>query len=237
MDSETVVAPSAAGAPPQHGHVEHHFEDASQQKDAATVGMWVFLVTEVMFFGGLFLAYFAYRQAYPVAFASASNNTNLLIGAANTTVLICSSLTMALAVHFAAIGKKNLIVLFLILTLLLGGTFLSVKAYEYHDKWVKHEVPGYNFDCRTDTGAPCADAAHTPLFFSLYFGMTGLHAMHMIVGVGILLFLITQARKGRYTPAWHTPVELFGLYWHFVDIVWIFLFPLLYLIDRSAMPK
>ena len=232
MDSQTAVIPSE-----HHGHLEHHFEDASQQKDAATVGMWVFLVTEVMFFGGLFLAYFVYRQAYPAAFASASNNTNLLIGAVNTTVLICSSLTMALAVHFASIGKKGLIVLFLILTLLLGGTFLGVKAYEYHDKWVKHEIPGYHFDCRTESGAACTDAPHTPLFFALYFGMTGLHATHMIVGVGIILFLIAQARKGAYGPEWYTPVELFGLYWHFVDIVWIFLFPLLYLIDRSAVPK
>jgi cytochrome c oxidase subunit 3 len=217
--------------------VQHHFENADQQKDASTIGMWVFLVTEVMFFGGLFLAYFVYRQAYPAAFAAASNNTNLLIGAVNTTVLICSSLTMALAVRSAAMGKKNLIVLFLILTLLLGGTFLGVKAYEYHDKWVRHEVPGHNFDCRDEAGKVCTDAGHTPLFFALYFGMTGLHATHMVVGVGIILFLISQARKGAYGAAWHTPVELFGLYWHFVDIVWIFLFPLLYLIDRSAVPK
>jgi len=230
LDSHAAVVSSEAGA--QHGHVEHHFEDANQQKDAATVGMWVFLVTEVMFFGGMFLAYFVYRQAYPAAFASASNKTVLLIGAVNTTVLICSSLTMALAVRSAALGKKNLIVLFLILTLLLGGTFLGVKAYEYHDKYVHHEIPGPNFDCEG-----CTDAQHTSLFFALYLGMTGLHATHMIVGVGIILFLIVQARKGAYGPAWHTPVELFGLYWHFVDIVWIFLFPLLYLIDRSAVPK
>jgi cytochrome c oxidase subunit III len=215
----------------------HHFESAEQQKDASTVGMWLFLVTEVMFFGGMFLAYFVYRQAYPAAFASASNNTDLWIGAANTTVLICSSLTMALAVHAASLGKKNLIVLFLSLTLLLGGTFLGVKAYEYHDKYVRHEIPGHNFDCRTEAGVPCTDAAHTPLFFALYFGMTGLHATHMIVGAVIIIILIMNARKGAYTPAWHTPVELFGLYWHFVDIVWIFLFPLLYLIDRSGAAK
>src|SRR5471030_2402997 len=109
--------------------------------------MWIFLVTEIMFFGGLFLAYFVYRQAYPAAFASASNKANLLIGAFNTTVLICSSLTMALAVHAASLGKKGLIVIFLILTLILGGAFLGVKAYEYHDKWVHHEVPGPNFEC------------------------------------------------------------------------------------------
>jgi len=215
----------------------HHFESVEQQKDASTIGMWVFLVTEVMFFGGMFLAYFVYRQAYPAAFAAASNNTDLWVGAANTTVLICSSLTMALAVHFASIGKKNLIVLFLILTLILGGTFLGVKAYEYHDKYVRHEIPGHNFDCRTEAGAPCTDAAHTPLFFALYFGMTGLHATHMIVGVVIILVLIWNARKGAYGPIYHTPVEMFGLYWHFVDIVWIFLFPLLYLIDRSGAVK
>jgi cytochrome c oxidase subunit 3 len=234
------LASHAADTPEIADHqstVQHHFENAEQQKDASTVGMWVFLLTEVMFFGGLFLAYFVYRQAYPAAFASASNNTNLIIGAANTTVLICSSLTMALAVRSAAIGKQNLIVLFLILTLLLGGTFLGVKAYEYHDKYVRHEIPGHHFDCRDESGKACIDAPHTPLFFALYFGMTGLHATHMIIGVVIILVLIVQARKGAYGPAWHTPVEMFGLYWHFVDIVWIFLFPLLYLIDRSAVPK
>jgi cytochrome c oxidase subunit 3 len=212
--------------------LQHHFENAEQQKDASTIGMWVFLLTEIMFFGGLFLAYFVYRQAYPAAFASASNKTVLLIGAANTTVLICSSLTMALAVRAAATGKKNLLVLFLFLTLILGGTFLGVKSYEYYDKFVHHEVPGLHFDCEG-----CVDAGHTPLFFALYFGMTGLHAAHMIVGVVLLIILIVRAQKNAFGPEYHTPVELFGLYWHFVDIVWIFLFPLLYLIDRSGGPK
>jgi len=210
--------------------LKHHFANDEQQKDSATIGMWVFLVTEIMFFGGLFLAYFAYRQAYPAAFASASGKTNLWLGAANTTVLICSSLTMALAVNSASLGKRKLLVLFLTLTLMLGGVFLGVKAYEYHDKWVHHEVPGYHFDCEG-----CDDAGHTPLFFSLYFGMTGLHATHMLVGFVILLVLIAQSAKGKYTAKWYTPIEMFGLYWHFVDIVWIFLFPLLYLIDRSKM--
>jgi cytochrome c oxidase subunit 3 len=229
LDSHAAVISHEAG---EHGHLQHHFEDEEQQKDASTIGMWVFLVTEVMFFGGLFLAYFVYRQAYPAAFASASNKTVLLIGAFNTTVLICSSLTMALAVNAAATGKRQLTVLFLVLTLLLGSAFLGVKAYEYHDKYVHHEIPGLNFECEG-----CADAQHTPLFFSLYFGMTGLHATHMIVGAVILLILIWRAYKGAFSPEYHTPVELFGLYWHFVDIVWIFLFPLLYLIDRSAPPR
>jgi cytochrome c oxidase subunit 3 len=219
-DSPEIANPSA---------LQHHFENAEQQRDASTIGMWAFLLTEIMFFGGLFLAYFAYRQAYPLAFASASLKTDLWLGAANTTVLIGSSLTMALAVHFAAIGKRQLLVLFLILTLILGGVFLGVKAYEYHDKWEKHEIPGAHFECDG-----CVDAQHTQLFFSLYFGMTGLHASHMIIGAGVLLVLIWQSYKGKFTPDWYTPIENFGLYWHFVDIVWIFLFPLLYLIDRSG---
>jgi len=210
-------------------NLKHHFENADQQKDSATIGMWTFLLTEIMFFGGLFLAYFVYRQWYPNAFIDASNKTDVLIGAFNTTVLICSSLTMALAVHFAAKGNKNLLVIFLIATLLLGGAFLGVKTIEYHDKWVHHEIPGEHFECEG-----CRDAGHAQLFFSLYFGMTGLHASHMIIGFGILLVLIWQAYKGKYTAKWYTPIEMFGLYWHFVDIVWIFLFPLLYLIDRNG---
>jgi cytochrome c oxidase subunit 3 len=218
----------------EHYGLQHHFENQEQQKDASTIGMWTFLLTEIMFFGGLFLAYFVYRQWYPVAFAAASLNTNLWIGAANTTVLICSSLTMAMGVHYAALGKRIALVTCLILTLILGGVFLGVKGYEYHDKWLKHEVPGPNFHCEDETGQPCKDEAHTSLFFSLYFGMTGLHASHMVIGAGVLLVLIWQAWHGKFTPEWHTPIENFGLYWHFVDIVWIFLFPLLYLIDRSG---
>lgn len=208
-------------------NLKHHFENAQQQKETATLGMWAFLLTEIMFFGGMFLAYFIYRQWYPDAFISASNKTDVLMGAINTTVLICSSLTMALGVHFAAKGNRKLLVFFLIATLLLGGVFLGVKGIEYHDKWVHHEIPGAHFECEG-----CKDAGHTPLFFALYFGMTGLHASHMIIGFGVLLVLIWQAYKGKFSAKWYTPIEMFGLYWHFVDIVWIFLFPLLYLIDR-----
>jgi cytochrome c oxidase subunit 3 len=231
LDSQTaVVAKShAAHAHPGYGELRHHFENFEQQKDAATIGMWVFLLTEIMFFGGMFLAYFVYRQWYPAAFAAASGKTDLWLGAFNTTVLICSSLTMALAVHAASKGKRMLLIAFLIATLILGGAFLGVKAYEYHDKWVHHEVPGEHFECEG-----CADAVHTPLFFALYFGMTGLHASHMIIGFGVLLVLIWHAWQGKFTEKWYTPVEMFGLYWHFVDIVWIFLFPLLYLIDRTG---
>ena len=190
----------------------------------------MFLVTEIMFFGGLFMAYIAYRGAYTEAFAAGSEKLNIVYGTINTLVLICSSLTMAMAVHSAAVGKKKMIVLFLILTLILGGVFLGIKAVEYHDKYVGHEIPGVNFHPEID-GHPNVAVQNVSLYFALYFGMTGLHAMHMIVGVGMISFLIFKASRGAYTAEWHTPVELFGLYWHFVDIVWIFLFPLLYLID------
>jgi cytochrome c oxidase subunit 3 len=232
LSSHTLSDHNSAVA--DHGHdstLKHHFETHEQQKDSATIGMWVFLLTEIMFFGGLFLAYFVYRQWYPAAFAAASSKTNVFIGALNTTVLICSSLTMALAVHAASKGKRMALVVFLIATLLLGGVFLGVKGIEYHDKWVHHEIPGEHYECEG-----CADAGHTSLFFALYFGMTGLHASHMIIGFGILVVLIWQAYKGKFNEKWYTPIEMFGLYWHFVDIVWIFLFPLLYLIDRVGKP-
>jgi cytochrome c oxidase subunit 3 len=209
--------------------LRHHFENDEQQKEASSLGMWVFLLTEIMFFGGMFMAYLAYRQHYPDSFAAASFKLNIPLGAANTVVLICSSLTMAMAVHSAALGKQRLIVIFLILTLILGFAFLGIKAVEYHDKWVHHEVPGADF--HPEDWPANIDMSHASLYFGLYFGLTGLHASHMIVGAGLLLFLIIKAHKGAYTPAWYTPVEMIGLYWHFVDIVWIFLFPLLYLID------
>jgi cytochrome c oxidase subunit 3 len=217
---------SATSAPAE---LRHHFENVGQQKEASTVGMWLFLVTEVMFFGGMFMAYIAYRHAYPDAFAAGSHKLNLTLGLVNTIVLICSSLTMAMGVHSAALGKKSLLIMFLVATLVLGGVFLGIKSVEYYDKWEHHEIPGAHF--HFDEGK---DPHHAVLFFSLYFGLTGLHATHMIVGAAILLVLIFQASRNKFSAAWHTPIELFGLYWHFVDIVWIFLFPLLYLIDRHV---
>jgi cytochrome c oxidase subunit III len=177
-----------------------------------------------MFFGGLFTAYVLYRTFYPDAFVASSNTLDITLGAINTTVLICSSLTMALAVHAAQTGNRRQLVTFLTLTLLLGLAFLGIKAVEYADKFTHHHVPGPNFHF------PGPNERQAALFFSLYFGMTGLHALHMVIGIGLILFVITRAAKGWYTPDYYTPVEMFGLYWHFVDIVWIFLFPLLYLL-------
>jgi cytochrome c oxidase subunit 3 len=209
--------------------LREQFETAEQQKDASTLGMWIFLITEIMFFGGMFLAYTAYRTAYPVVFAVASSSLNVYIGAANTVVLLCSSLTMVLAVRAAQLGRQKAIVTFLILTLLLGGVFLGVKAYEWNEKFQEHHIPGQTFHLE---GLAADQQGHAQLFFSLYFAMTGLHALHMVIGAGILLTLILQARKGKFSADYMTPVDVAGLYWHFVDIIWIFLFPLLYLIDR-----
>jgi cytochrome c oxidase subunit III len=210
-------------------NLQHHFDDMGQQFDSATLGMWVFLLTEIMFFGGMFAGYTIYRFKYPDAFASTSRLMDTWLGAANTAVLICSSLTMALAVRSAQIGNRKLLILMLILTLIFGLTFLGVKAYEYHHKYVEHLIPGLNFQYEDHQYF-----REARILFFLYFAMTGFHALHMIVGVGILTTLLVMAYRNRFSPAWYTPVEISGLYWHFVDIVWIFLFPLLYLIGLHA---
>jgi cytochrome c oxidase subunit 3 len=204
----------------------HQFDDVAQQHEASWLGMWVFLATEVMFFGGMFLGYTLYRAAYPQAFASASNHLDLWLGTINTAVLICSSFTMALAVRAAQLGNRKPVIIFLILTMVLGVGFLGIKFTEYYSKFVEHLVPGSAFAYE----GSLASAAE--IFFSFYFAMTGMHALHMIIGLGLLTVLVVKASRGRFSPAYHTPVELIGLYWHFVDIVWIFLFPLLYLVGR-----
>jgi cytochrome c oxidase subunit III len=207
-----------------HPALVHHFPNLEEQKEASTLGMWVFIAQEVMFFGGLFCMYAVYRALYPQAFAAGSHHLSVGLGAFNTVVLIGSSLTMALAVHAAALGKRRQIVAWLILTIILGSVFLGVKAIEYGDKFEHHLVPGPRFHFE----GPLAREAQ--IFYSLYFAMTGLHALHMIVGIPILATMAFLAQRGRFTPEYYTPVEITGLYWHFVDIVWIFLFPLLYLI-------
>ena len=221
-------------AEPAHSHGEtlalrEQFNTAEQQKESVTFGMWIFLVTEVMFFGGLFLAYTIYRNTYPVVFGMASTSLNAVIGALNTAVLLCSSFTMVLGVRAAQLGRRRALVIFLILTLVLGMVFLGVKAYEWNEKFQEHHVPGPSFRME---GA--SEQGQAQLFFSLYFVMTGMHALHMIIGIGILGFMILRARAGAYTAGHVTMVENFGLYWHFVDIIWIYLFALLYLISRHA---
>ena len=235
---------SHAARPEIHGHpaLQHHFEKMEQQREAGTLGMWIFLVTEIMFFGGMFLAYTLYRSLFPAAFASASNHLDITLGAVNTGVLILSSFTMAMAVYFTQVGKHRPQVLCLVLTLILGLTFLGIKAVEYREKYNDRLIPG-----RLIPGAPFTTDEHAvhllpgatlqqvEMFYWIYFAMTGMHALHMIIGAGLLLYLIIFSLRRRFDPEYHSPVEVIGLYWHFVDIVWIFLFPLLYLLGRHLL--
>lgn len=215
-------------------HLAHQFEDMGQQRATATLGMWTFLATEVMFFGGLFTGYCVYRFTDPAAFALASRHLSVPLGSINTFVLLSSSLTVALAVHAGQTGNRKGQVRWLVLTMLLGLAFLGIKAKEYSLEFEEHLVPGWNFSAAAlhpPEGAPGRMIAHAQMFFVFYFFMTGLHALHMIIGIGVFLAITVMAQRGRFTPEYHTPLELSGLYWHFVDIVWVFLYPLLYLID------
>jgi cytochrome c oxidase subunit 3 len=207
-----------------------------QQSETASFGMWLFLVTEIMFFGGLFAAYLIYRVLYFDSFAAASTTIDVKWGFINTLVLIFSSLTMAMAVHAAQLGRQKTLIAFLVATIFLGSVFLGIKAKEYYQKFEEDHVPGpnYHFVVEPELAEKfhAIDPHKTEIFFSLYFLMTGLHATHMVVGFGLLTWLIIASLKGKFGTQYYSPVEMVGLYWHFVDIVWIWLFPLLYLISR-----
>lgn len=241
-----------------HPALVHQFDSMEQQKEASTFGMWVFLLTEIMMFGGLFTAYLIYRLKYYPAFVAGSTSISVSWGFANTLVLIASSLTMAMAVWAAQQGRRRAQVWFLLGTMVLGAAFLGIKAKEYYDKYDECHIPGHVIgkgfnawgSCEAGNsekgsiaeelvknehmpeGAAIQTAKRTEIFFSFYFAMTGLHAFHMIIGLGLMTWLLLRATRGEFGPQYYTPVELGGLYWHFVDIVWIYLFPLLYLISR-----
>jgi len=224
--ADTIINATEDVIPPvEEAHLKHHFATTAQQMDADTLGMWTFLITEVLFFGGMFAAYAVYRNLYFPAFASTSKFMNVPLGATNTAVLICSSLTMAMAVRSAQLSQRKALIRFLLLTMFFGAVFLGVKAFEYHEKWVEHLVPGFGFSYEETQFERNAQ-----ILFFLYFAMTGMHAIHMIVGFGLLTYLVVKARKNAFSEHYFAPVEMIGLYWHFVDIVWIFLFPMLYLI-------
>jgi cytochrome c oxidase subunit 3 len=198
-----------------------------QQMEASVMGMWVFLITEIMFFGGMFCGYMVYRHQYYSAWVAGSQKMDFWWGTLNTIVLLCSSLTMALGVRAAQLGRRKSVVIFLLITILFGLGFLGIKGIEYHSHWTEHQFPGLNW------AWPDANGNLVALFFSFYWAMTGFHALHMVIGVGLVAFIAYHAWKGRYSAEYYNPVETVGLYWHFVDIVWIYLYPLLYLISHK----
>ena len=222
-EAAAITEPTRATSRPP----EEQFDDLDQQTEAAHLGMWLFLATEVLFFGGLFAAYTVYRFSYPRAFAAGSHELLMWAGAADTAILLCSSFAMALAVHSAQTGGRRLLALLLLTAAAIGACFLVLHGYEYYKDYADHHIPGKLF--RYDGPAP---DNKVQLFFTLYFCMTGLHSLHVFIGVCALTVLAVQAWRGKFSKEYYTPVEVGGLYWHFVDVVWVFLFPLLYLVAR-----
>ena len=226
---------STTDAVAQHS-LQHHFSTMEQQRQSTTLGMWIFLVTEIMFFGGLFTAYLIYRTAHPDVWLEGSQHMEFWLGTINTVILLTSSFTVALSVHFAQLGKTKITAILLFMTVLMGLGFLGVKAKEYHNHYVEGTVPGPWWHY-TEMKNPDGSVRQTPnelqLFFYLYFVMTGLHALHVTIGIVLLSLIGLWAWQGKYTAEYHNPVHISGLYWHFVDLVWIFLYPLLYLIANK----
>jgi len=207
-------------------HVAHHFDDAVTQFDSGRMGIWIFLVTEILFFGGMFCAFAVFRSWYFDAFKEAHHHLDKVMGGINTIVLICSSLTMALGVRSAQQSKKGLTALMLVLTLAFAATFLVIKYFEYHHKFVDGLLPGAAF-----TAEGFKTGKDAGMFFAVYFMMTGVHGVHVAVGIGVLIWILIRNNRGDFSKEYFTPVDIVALYWHLVDLVWIYLFPLLYLID------
>ena len=218
--------------------LEEQFRDLEQQHEAASLGMWIFLASEVMFFGSLFLALEVYRSSYPAAFEKASVRLNWVIGGTNTVVLLVSSLFMVLAVHYARLGRRRPLLVFLALTALLGLTFLGLKACEYYIDYRENLIPGWRFDDAewvNQEGLAAEEVPHVKLFLTFYWFMTGLHALHVTLGIMAVLAMWVLARRGYFSPTYYSPVDLTALYWHFVDTVWIFLLPMLYLLGSHSL--
>ncbi|MDZ4700899.1 MAG: cytochrome c oxidase subunit 3 family protein [Rhodothermales bacterium] len=212
-------------AEPAHpSHLQHHFVTSEQQFDAAKMGMWLFLVTEILLFSGMFVAYTVYRVWHPEVFQAASKLLDWRLGGFNTLVLLASSLTVAMAIHFAQKDNRKMLITNLVITVLLAGVFMVVKYFEYTSKFEHGIFPGAHYASHD------LEMLYAPQFFSIYFIMTGIHGVHVLVGMFLMSWLVFRAMRGHFSSSWYTPVELTGLYWHIVDIIWIFLFPLMYLI-------
>jgi cytochrome c oxidase subunit 3 len=230
----TLKAPSMTST--EHLHAEdgvpvaHHFDSAQQQKEAVQLGIWFFLATEIMFFGGAFAVYAIYRHEFGDAFHAASRTLDLTLGTINTFILLTSSLTMALTVAAAKHNSKAATIGWMLATMVLGSAFLVVKGFEYAHKYHEHHLPAFGLPFEW----PAETAKGAQLFISLYLSMTSLHALHMIIGIGMMAVFVVMLLRARNAKQRSVGVELLGLYWHFVDLVWIYLFPLMYLIDRSA---
>lgn len=214
-------------------HLAHHFDSLEQQYNSAKLGMWLFLVTEILLFSGLFMAYIVYRYLNPELFVSASNMLSLGAGATNTVVLIGSSLTMALAVRAAQLNNKRQLVGMLVATLTLASVFMVIKGFEYSAKFQHGIFPGRWFHPHGDY-AEIANLDYARTFFSIYFMMTGLHGFHVLIGMAVITWVLIRATRGHFSSRYYVPVEIVGLYWHLVDLIWIYLFPLLYLVDRTG---
>lgn len=217
----------------KYAPLAHHFENLEQQRRAQLAGMWTFLATEVLVFGAMFTGYAAYRTWYPEAFAAASRHLSLLIGGVNTLVLLASSFTMAMAVYSARTSRHGWLVACLLLTILLGSTFMGLKAVEYYVDYRDNLMPLVAFEPE-EWAQRGISPNHVVLFLTFYYILTGLHALHMIVGIGLLAVILYFAWRRTYSSNYYMPVDLSGLYWHFVDIVWIFLLPLLYLVGTRG---
>ncbi len=204
-------------------HIAHHFDTAEQEFDSAKLGMWLFLGQELLFFGGVFVVYTVFRNFYPEMFIDANKHLSWKIGSVNTIFLIVSSFTMAIGVRSAQTSKKNVLILCMILTFLFAAGFMVNKYFEYNEKIMHGFLPSKWF-----SGEGHFETMH--IFFGLYFFATGLHGLHVLVGMGLIAWIIWRAQKGHFHAQYYTPVELVGLYWHLVDLIWIFLFPLFYLI-------
>jgi cytochrome c oxidase subunit III len=218
--------------------LEEHFRDFEQQTETARLGMWLFLATEVMFFGALFLSLGVYRYQYAEAFEAASQRLNWQIGGVNTLVLLVSSLTMVVAVYYARLGNRRAVVWSLLMTAAMGALFLALKAIEYYIDYRENLIPGWRFEPSEwagHDGLSADQVPHVQLFLIMYFTMTGIHALHLTIGIGIVLILAVLAARGRFTSQYYSPIDVTGLYWHFVDIVWIFLLPMLYLVGTHTL--
>ena len=221
-----VPRPAAAVEAEHHvEHLGHHYESLDQQHHANMIGMWVFLMTEILLFGGLFAAYFYYFAAYHEVWMEATRLQNIVAGTINTAVLIVSSMFVALSIWAVQTNRIRLAQILLALTIVCGFLFLVIKGYKYYMHFHEGLVPGPMFQWE----GPEMMKQPAQLFFWLYWVMTGLHATHMVIGIAIIAFILYKTMKRTYSPAYFTPVELGGLYWHLIDIIWVFLFPLLYL--------